>query len=308
MDRQRYRDTHRIAAGLVLVRIIGEEIFAVRNGADHGARLLLRIVEQILDAGREGLHSKARDDLVQLALADIHAGDLRVQIAPVLLRHANVARDQPHEIVVHHAVPHQPHRRDAQAFLVDLRQAARERGRHRAADIGVVDVVADEGDELAVEENGLPHMHVGRMGRDIACIGVAGDADIALAIVEERDDAAIIEARVPGRAEGERGGDGQAGRRQHLAGEILRLLDESAVRGAHQRPAHAFSRGRAVVGENLKVGAVELRHATPAVAMRRLAYSSTRTLMPGGTTVVQSSCATMAGPAKVRPAFNSARR
>ncbi len=42
--------------------------------------------------------------------------------------------------------------------------------------------------------------------------------------------------------------------------------------------------------------------------MRRLAYSSTRAVMPGGTTVVQSSCVTTAGPAKVWPGLRSARR
>ena len=46
------------------------------------------------------------------------------------------------------------------------------RGRHGAADIGVVDVAADEADELAIAEYRLPDMDVGRVGRDEARIGI----------------------------------------------------------------------------------------------------------------------------------------
>ena len=130
------------------------------------------------------VRAEAVDDLVDLALADVDAGDLGVEVAPVLLGQAHIVGDDAQQVLVEHAVAHQPHRRNAHALLMDLGQRARQRGRHRAADIGVVDVIADEADELAVAEDRLPQMDVGRVGRDVAGIGIVGDADVAFAVVE----------------------------------------------------------------------------------------------------------------------------
>ena len=103
---------------------------------------------------------------MHLSLADIDAGDLRVEVAPILLGQADIVGDEAQQILIHDAVAHQTHRRNPQALLVDLGQAARQSRRHCAADIRVVDMIADEADELAVTEDRLPHMDVGGVGRD----------------------------------------------------------------------------------------------------------------------------------------------
>ena len=187
----------------------------------------------------------------------------------VLLRHPHVVGDHRQQVLVHHAVAHQAHRRDAQPFLLDLRQAARQRGRHRAADIGVVDVAAGEAHQLAVAEHRLPDMRIRRVRGDMTGIRIAGDADIALAIVEPFHHAAIVEAGEPGRAEAEWRGDRQSFGRHHLAGEILGLLHEGGMRGAHQRPAHALRRRGAVIREYLQRGGIEV-HCAVSRTIRRL--------------------------------------
>ena len=99
VDLQRHRDAHGIAAGLILVGIIGEEILAVGDVADDRARLVLGIVEQADEPGLEFVLAEAVDDLVHLALADIDTGDLGVEVAPILFGQADIVGDQAQQIV-----------------------------------------------------------------------------------------------------------------------------------------------------------------------------------------------------------------
>ncbi|CFU65060.1 Uncharacterised protein [Bordetella pertussis] len=273
---QRDLDAARVAAHGIFVGVLGEAVLAVRDLADQGAGLLLGVIEDGLGALHEFVHAEPVDDLVHLALADIERGDLGVEVAAVLLRHAHIDFHDAQHFLVDDAVARQQHRRDAQALLVDFGQGARQRRRHGAAHVGIVDVAADEADQAAVAEHRLPDVHVRGMGGHEAAVRIVGEIDVAFAIiVEHGDDPAIVQPGVPGRAEGLGRGEGLARRRHQLRREVLGFLHEGRIGGAHQRIAHRLGGGGAMVGEHLQAEIVHGHDAAPSV-MRRLAYSSTR--------------------------------
>ncbi len=90
--------------------------------------------------------------------------DLRLQVALVLLGHADVGQHHIEQRLVQLARLVELVGRDPDAFLMDLGQLPRQRGRHRPTDVGVVDVADREGDELVLPEDRLPHVQVGRVG------------------------------------------------------------------------------------------------------------------------------------------------
>ena len=51
---------------------------------------------------------------MHLALADIDAGDLRVEVAPILFGQADIVGDEAQQILIDDAVAHQTHRRNPQ--------------------------------------------------------------------------------------------------------------------------------------------------------------------------------------------------
>ncbi len=113
---------------------------------------------------------------------------------------------------------------------------------------------AREGHDLALVEDRLPAMQVGRVRRQEAAIGIVGEGDIAgpVAALDQRDGAAVIDARIPGGAEIHRHRDSQPGRVGQHHREVLRLLDEGRMRGAVERIGHVLGRGAAMIGENLQ--------------------------------------------------------
>ena len=80
------------AARRVLVEVVGEEIVAVRDAAEQGAGLPFAEVEQVLDALAEHVDAELAHHVVHLALAGVHGRDLRLQVAVVLLGHADVGQ------------------------------------------------------------------------------------------------------------------------------------------------------------------------------------------------------------------------
>jgi hypothetical protein len=131
------------------------------------------------------------------------------------------------------------HRREADALLMDLRQRSRQRGRHRAAHIGVVDMADGEADS-SPSKIGIHRCMSGAWVQTIAGIGVVGDADVARLVVRDRvDGALVVEPDEPGRAEILRAGEGLPAGRGQAAGEILGLLDEGGMGRAQQRVGHA---------------------------------------------------------------------
>ena len=299
-----------IAAFAIFVSVIGVEVFAVGDGADNGARLLFGVVEDALNALQEIRRAEAGDNLVDLAFSDVDRSDLRFEIAPVLFRHAHVQPQDTRHILVQFAVADNLQRRNADALLHDIGQGARQRGGHRAADIGVVNMADHEAEDVAAVKDRLPDMNIGGMSGDVARIGVVGNADVAFVVmVDQRQHRRIVDAAVPGRAEAARRGERQPVSADDLAGEILRLFDKGRVRGAHQGKGHGVGRRRAVVGEYLQITSVNSHDHFSSLSgvINRLPKLSTSTCMRGGTQVVQSSCATITGPRSRWPGRSVAR-
>ena len=147
--------------------------------AHDRARLHLGVVEQGGHAAPQPVGAEARDHLVHLALAGVDRRDLGREVAHVLFGHAHVEPQDVEQLLVEPPGLHQLRGRDADAFLVDFGQRAREAGRNGAAHVGVVDVAGDEADDFAVVEHRLPDVDVGRVGGDEAAVQVVGNADVA---------------------------------------------------------------------------------------------------------------------------------
>ncbi len=224
------------------------------------ARAPLAEIEQVLHALPEHVDAEATDHVVDLALARSHRGELGLEVAPVLLGHAHVGEHHVEQNLVELALLVDLARRNTDALLVHLGELTRQRRRHRATDIGVVDVPDREGDDLVAPEDRLPHVQIGRMRADIARIGIVSDAHIARLVVRDHADrVAVIEADEPGRAEIARAGEGHAVGRGETRCEILGLLDEGRMRGAKQRERHRLGRGLGVIGEDLQGDGID-RH------------------------------------------------
>src|SRR4029077_5342720 len=79
-------------------------------------------------------------------------GDLRIQIAAAFSRQAHVEEEKLKELGVELPPTIEPHDRDAQALLVDLRHATRHGAAGGATDISVVGEICDEGDQPPLDE------------------------------------------------------------------------------------------------------------------------------------------------------------
>ena len=208
LDRQRQRQPAGIAVDAVLVGIVREEVLAIRHRAQDVARLMLGIVHQPVEPVHEALSAEFLHHRLDLALAGVERAGQRLEVAHVQMRLADIHRHDPQDLLVEDPVAHQGHRREADALLMDLGQRARQARRHRAAHVGVVDMAADEADDLALVEDRLPEMGVGRVRREIAAIGIVGEGDVARPIVvDQLDRPVVVHARIPGRAEIHRHGD-----------------------------------------------------------------------------------------------------
>ena len=153
-------DAAGIALGHVLVHIVVEDIFTVRQLAQNGAGLAFGIVQQIGGALLESLDAEFGDHLVHAALARGHGRDLRFQITPVLFRHAYVGQHDGENVIIDHALFQNLGGRYADAFLMHLGQSPRQAGRHRAAHVRIVDMTDHETDDLALMKDRLPDMHI----------------------------------------------------------------------------------------------------------------------------------------------------
>ena len=229
-------------------------MLAVRHAAQDVARLMFRVIHQVLDAFVEGFDAEFGHHLLDLALAGIHRADEGLEVAPVLFRLAHVGHHHVEQFAIQFAALVELAGREADTFLVDFDQAARQARRDRTADVGIVDMSAGKRDQLALVEDRFPHMQVRRMGRDVAAIGIVGEGDVAffVAAIDHVQRIAVIEPREPSRTQVERDGEGLARRRQQPDGEILGLLHEGGMRRSVQRVGHALGRGTAMVREDFK--------------------------------------------------------
>ena len=126
-------DLHTIVVDMVL-----EAPFPVRQVAQRGAGQPLGIVQQLVHVEARLRQARARHQLLEGPLGDGAGRQLRPQVAEHFYGYPHVALDQQVQRGVRHAALVEPQRRDAQAFLVDLRAVRGVRARHPAAHIGVV--------------------------------------------------------------------------------------------------------------------------------------------------------------------------
>ena len=88
------------------------------------------------------------NQVLQPPLTQPAGGNLRRQIALALARCADVGKQHGHHVALQLAPAGDEHRRDAQAFLINLFAQAHGSG-HRAADVGMMRAVGD------IEQRGL---------------------------------------------------------------------------------------------------------------------------------------------------------
>src|SRR5215831_5157897 len=99
--------------------------------------------------------------------------------------------------------------------------------------------------------------------------------------------------------------DDAAGRIAEARGAVLRFAQDRRVAAVEQRVRHRRGGLADAVDDDLGGDRVELHF--PSSAITRLPSSSTVSAWPASTTVVESYCSTMAGPAMRSPAPRRAR-
>ena len=128
----------------VVVQHVLEAVAAVGNGGDAGAHALGRAVENLAEGVLHRRRAVAGEQLLHALDAQPAGRDLGVEVAAALRRQAHVEKQQIEQLGVELAASIEPHDRDAQALLVDLRHAPRHGAARGAADVGVVREVGHE--------------------------------------------------------------------------------------------------------------------------------------------------------------------
>ncbi len=169
------------------------------------------MIEKCCNAFDEAGFAELPHHRLDLALAGIERADQRLDVADVEVGLAHIGAHDPQDHLIENALIDQLHRRKADSFLMNFGQRPADRSRHCAAHVGVMDVASGPGDDLAVDENRLPQMRVGRMRGDMAGIRIVGEGEVAgPVVVDHRDRAVIGKPRKPGRTEFHRYGEGRA--------------------------------------------------------------------------------------------------
>ena len=186
---------------------------------------------------------------------------------------------------------HQPHRRQAQALLEELRGVAAITAGRLAANVGVMRDGDHVPDDPAVAKHRLRRVDVRQMGaagiRVVERVHVAGPQFVAEARQERphgvRDRAEMQRQREPL-------GDQPSRRIAQRGRQVHRVLQVRRPRRAHQRHRHLIHQRRHRVTEQFALHRVD----GPASGAHRLASSSSapsgsrEQRQPGGTTVVAS--------------------
>ena len=268
-DREREDDRDRFSAEAIVVHRVFEAVRAVRQRGDGRPRQALAVVQQRLPRAPEPGEAEPQRQRAQPLGADPLRGDLGVKVASALVRGPHVAQHERQRLLDEHARAIEPHRRDHEAFLDQLRGDGHRSGRD-PPDVRLVGPARHEADRpgapparaLRLGEDGRDHRHVGQVRA--AEIGVVQDRDVARGPGGERLHRAH---RLRHRAEVHRD---MGGLRQQSAlgvedraGVVLALLDVGRERGVAQRRAHLFGRGgdeRVEDREPRRIGRVARRH------------------------------------------------
>ena len=307
-DRHRDLDAHQpVQLDAVVVEVVHMAIGARPQAAQRLARHRLGAVQQFVEQRQQFVAPEVAGQLAKPSRADRAGGDLRVDVAHQHVRHAHVLPQHRDQRVVQRVAATELQQRDANAFLEDLGGVGRRGARRHAADVLVMRHRRADRDHASVGEHRHHDGDVRQMRA--AEIGVVEDPDVALAHRLERHVVQQPSHHRRQRAEMHRDGERLrqclALQREQAGRGVQAFLHDGGEGAAHQRELHLVGDAVELVAQHFERDRIDV-HAQPRVS-RRLPLSSTVPRQPGSTSVVVSSCSTIAGPAKVRPAGIAAR-
>ena len=255
----------------VVVHDIVEAVGAVRDGMDGVRHAARGAREHVLEGGEHRIGAVGLDGLRHAPHAQIAGRDLREIIAAPLVRQPHIQEHEVEQLALQHAFAEKLDHRHPQAFLVNLRHAARHRPRRHAADIGMVRDVADPGDDAPVGEDRRGHVDIRQMGA-AGRVRIVGDDDIAfldvVAIARQQAVHQPAHRRDVNRERLLRLGDQPAPGVHDRGRVVVALLDVGRIGALHQRGEGLVGDRAERVGEDFKADGVESGHA--AIRMVRL--------------------------------------
>ncbi len=146
LDGDRNLEFELLCAKRLTIEVVGETIGPIRNLGDAGAGLPFGVVEQGIASLLDRISAVAFAQPLHPAHPEPVGGELGAQIAESLVRHLTVEQDEFENILAKLAAVKDLDRRNPQPLLIDVGVAA-------VDEIGVVGEVADEADDLTVEED-----------------------------------------------------------------------------------------------------------------------------------------------------------
>ena len=246
LDVNRHLDVVGLVLDAVVLDLVLEAIDAVLDGSDLRAHTALGVVHQVKHVAAEGALTVFADELLEPALAHVHACNQRAQVAVVVTGGTDIREEQlPHLLHVL-AAAHDLDRRYTKSFLEDLGRLARESARHHAADLLQMADRHGEAHELVIDEDRLDQRMLGAV--QAAAVGVVVADHVAGLEGVQRD---LLDATPHQQGHAADHGRAVFGLRDHLAfrareraGEVQRLVEDRRIRRLHQDDAHlAADRG-----------------------------------------------------------------
>jgi hypothetical protein len=256
---ERRVDTQRTVAEAVLLHRIGSFVAAVGDATDAGTHQPVRVRDERVHRGRHLGRAPPPRQPGQPDAADAQRRELRCEIAGTLRRRAYVRQHDAPDVLDALAAGEQPHRRQSQAFLVDLARQRHRAGRH-TADVGMVRAYGNVPDRAAVlTVNRADEREVGQMRA--ACERIVQQHHIAGAErpvrVQRRGYAQRQRAQMHRHVVAHR--HHPAGAVEKSARVVAPLLDVRRVRRSPQRRAHLLRERRVEVAIHLQPDRIECR-------------------------------------------------
>ena len=287
-----------------LVEAVGRGLVLVDAVWQVGDRLPHRGLRARADFVGEGLYVRKVElvhHLQQPRPADLVAAGLGVQVADDLEGRPYVGPDDAQELLVGLPADEEAGDRNEESLLVDLPPVSPEAP---APEVEGVAAVAEEGDEVAVAEDGRHHGEVVEVARGLPrVVGNESVARFQRALREGFEE--VVGARRHGVdvawGAGDGLGDHPAAAVEEAGREVARLAHHAREGGPHQGAGLLFDHRDQAVPEDLQQDRVQtlpahVSHLT--IRFRALSISAPDS---GPTTTVDSRSSTTAGPSKVAP-------
>ena len=156
--------------------VVFDDVFPARRAVgdllESGAESAPRVVEGIAHAGTKPLQPVSVDEVPDSPFGHDVGGDLRLDVAPELIRHPHVAQQKPPDVLVDLPGVNQPDGGEDEAFLDHVLRRAGPAARGHAADVGPVAAVCGEAHALTPVEDGPAHHGVGLVGPPVVRVVV----------------------------------------------------------------------------------------------------------------------------------------